>query len=65
MAESCMMVHTTHYTERKAVTDRELDETSEADWLYIHCSQFNWNDGVYASSSLVFILLNVYGLDIR
>jgi len=51
--------------ERKAVTDRELDEAAEADWLCIYCSQSNWNDSIYARSGPVLLLFNVYGLGIR
>lgn len=54
-----------HYIERKAVTDRELDEAAEADWLCVYRSQSNRNDGVYARSCPVFLLFNVYGLGIR
>lgn len=64
-AVGCMKFQLTHYTDRKAVTDRELDEAAEADWLCIHCSQSNRNDGVYARSGSVLLLFNVYGLGIR
>ncbi|MOA62354.1 hypothetical protein D3C78_1877520 [compost metagenome] len=54
-----------HYIERKAVTDRELDEATEADWLCVYRSQSYRNDRVYAHSGPVLLLFNVYGLGIR